>query len=172
MRLSNTGFRPPVDDRVTAYEIPPIGLRPLVEPPLQNDDSRVRGRVHRPRRVRRHCTKTRTARPWTRPGENRAGRTWSTRVSRSAGPGDDTTAMEAGSTPPVLSTTNRTTATPPMIGLAPPLRTVTTSDSPGSGRGGRSSPRHSGTQLYSVSRGGPPATRASAAVGRWAVGGG
>src|SRR5437016_3717551 len=43
MRLSNTGFRPPVHDQVTPYEIPPIGLRPLVECPLQNDDSRVRG---------------------------------------------------------------------------------------------------------------------------------
>src|SRR2546430_2235837 len=45
MRLSNTGFRPPVHDQVTPYEIPPIGPRPLVEPPLQNDDSRVR-RLH------------------------------------------------------------------------------------------------------------------------------
>src|SRR5258707_947008 len=41
--------------------------------------------------------------------------------------------MEPASTPPVLSTTNRTTATPPMMGLAPPLRTVITSDSAGSG---------------------------------------
>src|SRR5207249_11715275 len=42
MRLSNTGFRPPVHDQVTPYEIPPIGPRPLVEPPLQNDDSQAR----------------------------------------------------------------------------------------------------------------------------------
>src|SRR5438128_942762 len=172
MRLSNTGFSPPVHDRVTAYEIPPIGLRPLVEPPLQNDDSRVRGRLHRLRSVRRHCITTRTARPWTRPGENRAGRTWSTRVCRSAGLGDETTAMEPGSPRPVRSTTNRTSATPPMMGLAPPLRTVTISDSPGTGRGAWSSPGHSGTQLYSVSSGGPAARGASAAEGRAAVGGG
>src|SRR3989441_7193675 len=140
MRLSNTGFRPPVDDQVTPYEIPPIGLRPLVETPLQNDDSRVRRRLHRLRSVRRHCTRTRAARPCTRPGENRAWRTWSTRVSRSAGLGDETTVMEAGSTPPMLSTTKRTTATPPMMEPALP-------------------PRHSGMQLYSVSRGGPPARR-------------
>src|SRR5438067_11013982 len=67
MRLSNTGCRPPVPVEVTAYEIPPIGLRPLVEPPLQNDDSRVRRRRHL-RRVRRHGIRTRTARPGTRPG--------------------------------------------------------------------------------------------------------
>src|SRR5439155_8024787 len=60
MRLSNTGFRPPVDDQVTAYEIPPIDVRPLVEPPLQNDDSRVRGRRHGVPGLRRHCPKTRT----------------------------------------------------------------------------------------------------------------
>jgi len=57
-------------------------------------------------------------------------------------------------------------------GVAPPLRTMTISDSAGSGRGGWSSPRHSGTQLYSVSSGGPEARRASAAEGRAAVGGG
>src|SRR6266513_5513320 len=171
MRLSNTGFRPPVRDRVTAYEIPPIGLRPLVESPLQNDDSRVTGRPHL-RTVRRHCITTRTAWPWTRPGANRTGRTWSTRVSRNAGLGDDITAMDEGSTAPALSTTNRTSATPPMMGLAPPLRTVTTPDSAESGRGGWSSPRHSGTQLYSVSSGSPTVRRASAAEGRAAVGGG
>src|SRR4029077_9988653 len=100
MRLSNTGFRPPVDDRVTPYEIPPIGLRPLVETPLQNDDRRVGHRLTGCRSGRRRCTRTRAARPCTRPGENRAWRTWSTRASRSAGLGEETTAMEAGSTPP------------------------------------------------------------------------
>src|SRR5437773_11631560 len=95
MRLSNTGFRPPVRDRVTAYEIPPIGLRPLVESPLQNDDSRVTGRPHL-RTERRHCITTRTAWPWTRPGQNRPRRTRVARVARRASPGHPVTDMDDG----------------------------------------------------------------------------
>src|SRR5438034_8793409 len=80
MRLSNTGFRPPVHDQVTPYEIPPIGPRPLVEPPLQNDDSRVRG-LHGQRgglsvKLIGRRTSTRTARPCVRPGRNRAPSTY------------------------------------------------------------------------------------------------
>src|SRR5438046_8722494 len=66
MRLSNTGCRPPVPVEVTAYEIPPIGLRPLVEPPFKNDDSRVTRRLHL-RTARRHGIRTRSPRPGTRP---------------------------------------------------------------------------------------------------------
>src|ERR1041385_5129829 len=76
MRLSNTGFRPPVHDQVTPYEIPPIGPRPLVEPPLQNDDSRVRG-LHRQRgglsvKLIGRRTSTPPARPRGRPRPKRA----------------------------------------------------------------------------------------------------
>src|SRR2546422_1689161 len=47
MRLSNTGFRPPVHDQVTPYEIPPIGPRPLVEPPRSEEHtSELQSRLH------------------------------------------------------------------------------------------------------------------------------
>src|SRR5438093_8033125 len=68
MRLSNTGFRPPVHDQVTPYEIPPIGPRPLVEPPLQNDDSRVRGVPRSAGRPEREADRQATQHPNSRPG--------------------------------------------------------------------------------------------------------
>src|SRR5947208_15167094 len=100
MRLSNTGFRPPVHDQVTPYEIPPIGPRPLVEPPLQNDDSRVRG-LHGQRgglsvKLIGRRTSTRTARPCVRTGRNRAPSTY---------------ARAAPCSPPVSSPTPRNPVT-------------------------------------------------------------
>src|SRR5207247_1781810 len=106
MRLSNTGFRPPVHDQVTPYEIPPIGPRPLVEPPLQNDDSRVRGRraapvarpppygstdppAPRPRRGRPPLHGLRGTAPWDRTARGRqsAEARWGlVAARRSAGP--------------------------------------------------------------------------------------
>src|SRR5438552_3750840 len=115
MRLSNTGFRPPVHDQVTPYEIPPIGPRPLVEPPLQNDDSRVRG-LHGQRgglsvKLIGRRTSTRTARPCVRPGRNTAPSTYA-RAAGSKPACELWSTREPGSARPSVSITTCTTTVP------------------------------------------------------------
>src|SRR5207249_5429224 len=124
-------------NQVTPYEIPPIGPRPLVEPPLQDDDSRVRGlrgqRGGLSAKLIGRRTSTRTARPCVRPGRNRAPSTYA-RAAPSKPTCELSSTRDRGSGRPSVSITIWTTTVP----VVPVRRSMSGSPSggPASSTGG------------------------------------